>query len=387
MLDGLRVGVSVVSPFTSTPSRERALPCAPPAPVDSAALGEQPARSGVSLGLMVLATVTCAAPLAASAGEAAPPPSAVSASLAAPRHETTEDEKPGDGWNVRIGTSNDSTSKSIGKVLLAPSDHRPNSSLATDDGWTAGGFVEATHTTGDRQSVTSLQTDMLTERGSWTHPPGYGARRTDLLELVHQENRRFDLDGDGRRQVVYGAGLGLQAVGPLGGLGVQEWFHGLRYFGGRLGPQEGLQTHYTTDHVEFSPMVTGGVAVTQALDSDQHYAVRAAASAGLPLGPGLATARAELGVVARPYSWVTAEAGVRLDAAHSQTAALDFLHPDGVRPGWYMRLEGGSASHIHPFFELERGGVKDQTNWMIGVSIPLGKGSGGDRPWMDNSRR
>ena len=325
--------ISVVSPWVLPPApAPLAATVAAPAPTDGVILSSpeesHPVRTlGVSA--MALLALAGAAPMTAGAAEvpAPPPPTSLSVtlpSLSADAKLLLAANKNSAPWRIDFGTTNDSVPSQLAGILPAR-DQRPGGTDADDDGWTAGLFAEATRTQGDRQDVFSMHYDLLTQRGAWTNPPGYNAWRTDLFEISAQQNHRVALDGEGRDHLLYGAGVGLQAVGPMGGENLQEWFHGLGRFGGRLGPSEGLQNHYTSHGVTFAPMVTGAVGVSHALDAARDYNVKASLSASLPLGPGMAVARGEINLKMYPATWFTAEAGVHVDAVHSQGSALEFM--------------------------------------------------------------
>lgn len=292
-------------------------------------------------------------------------------------------------WRVDVGTSNDSNLfPAMGGII--PQQYRiPGSLEADDDGWTAGFRIDATRTRGNEQWVFSTRYDMITETGAWVPPPDYGARRTDLGQFAVQRNVRTPLGSDGRTHLITGLGAGVEAVGQLGGYDIQNGFHRLGWFGGRIGPENGLQTHYTSG-ILASPMITGGVGVEHDVDGTGRLFVNSSLTANAALGPGLSSARARVGLTAFPTSWLRVDAAAHLDAVHVQSSSLDFAHLNGVRPGWEVRLEGTSSRYVTPFVKVEYGGLKNDFNYIIGFSIPLG-GGGSARtsqgPWLDPIHR
>ncbi|NDC77322.1 MAG: hypothetical protein EBZ67_05565, partial [Chitinophagia bacterium] len=138
---------------------------------------------------------------------------------------------------------------------------------------------------------------------------------------------------------------------------------------GRIGPENGLQTHYTSG-ILASPMITGGVGVEHDVDGTGRLFVNSSLTANAALGPGLSSARARVGLTAFPTSWLRVDAAAHLDAVHVQSSSLDFAHLNGVRPGWEVRLEGTSSRYVTPFVKVEYGGLKNDFNYLIGFSIP-----------------
>lgn len=278
-----------------------------------------------------------------------------------------------DGSRLEFHMINDSFNDPLG--IASPRNSVPNGINTDDNGWTAEVRLDHVKTEGDRQQVTSGRLMMVTERGSWDPTPDYGGRRQDIVEIAHQRNFRVPL-GE-RTDLHYGIGGGVQLVGPLGGEALQEGFHKYAPFGGRLGPEEGLQSHYTTGSVSVSPMVTGGVGVFQRLDEAGRFQARATLQGTLPLGPqSLGAVRAELGMRAWPTQRLTLEAGVNLTGVYTTGRALDFMKADGVRPGGYASVDYQVTDHIRPFVRMDFGGLRDEPVYSVGVSINFGGGRG-----------
>lgn len=286
----------------------------------------------------------------------------------APRDSVPAPRTARDGDRIDFGYTNDSFKDSMG--LAGDRDKQPGTPYTDDNGWTAEIRGDWVRTRGDEQSVLSGRLQMVTERGSWDPGPGYGGRRQDIVEVAYQKNFRQAL-GE-RTSLHYGYGGGLQAVGPLGGRAIQEGWHRNAPFGGRIGEAEGLQYHYTTDHVTVSPLATGGVGLVQQLDHEGGWEARTTLQAGLPLGPGLGVVRAEAGLRAYPTSRLTVDAGVNVTGAYTNGRALDFMDLGGVRPGAHAAMEYQLTDHFRPYARVDFGGLRDEPVYTIGVSFSFG---------------
>lgn len=284
------------------------------------------------------------------------------------------------GWRFEFETQNDSYPTFLG---LTPDRFlTPGRRWTDDDGFTAGFGTTLTRTSGDRQTVLQTRYDLVTEKGGW--PPysaTYGARRTDVLDVAVQQNFRTSLDD--RTQVYAGAGVGLQAVGPMSGRDIQLWWHqhGIE---GRVG--DALQSNYTTRGVSVTPMLTGGVGVRHQLDSAGDYHLIGSLEANAPLGAGLGAVRAKAGVQARPTSWMSLEGGVTATGAWSTHPAMDFHSTSGVRPGMWASATFNTKGAVSPYVWVETGGVRGEPQYGIGFSIRLGGGGGSTStasdPWL-----
>lgn len=257
-------------------------------------------------------------------------------------------------------------------------DLRPGSAEGDDDGWTAELRLDLTRTRGNTQDVISGRYSMLTEQDAWNPGPNYGDRRTDLGELSYQRNTRHTVND--RLDIITGIGGGLQATGNLGGLRVQEGFHIHGGFGGRTG--EALQRVYSTDHIDYAPLVTGGIGADLRLNEAGTATLRGSVQTNLALGPGISSARSELGLELQPREWLTLEGGAKLDAVYATSNAYDFAHVNGVRPGYYAQAEARILGNVRGFARVEDGGFRDEPVYTIGFRVGLGS-----RPWLDPSGR
>lgn len=400
-------GVGIVNPHLadvqraaapSTPVESSAGSTAPAPPamsVDGVELSVEPRPGALrSLGIGAMALLSLGTALAASPAHAAglqPVVSSISSTLPAhgeaivlPTGLDAPKAEAKAGWRVDVGASNDSF-EGRPASLVSQKDRIPGLDQTDDNGWTAGFRVDATRTEGNKQTVVTGRFDFLTERGSWDPPEDYGARRQDLLQVAVQNNERTPLGEDGKTRLITGFGLGVQAVGPLGGYSIQNGWHELGWFGGRVGAEHGLQTHYTSDHVRLAPLVTGGVGIEHDLDIPGHVTVKGAVTGNLALGEGPSSARAQVSIAAMPTSWFRTEVGANVDVVRTQGHSLDYMQMDGTRPGWFFRIEGTSNRWVTPFFHVEAGGLKNEVNYTVGISIPLGGGSA--RPWLDPIHR
>lgn len=283
-----------------------------------------------------------------------------------------------DGTRFDFAYVNDSFKDPWG--VAGQRDRQPGTQYTDDNGWTAEVRGDWIRTLGDQQTVVSGRLQMLTERGSWEPGAEYGGRRTDIVELAWQRNQRQALDG--RTSLHYGYGGGVQAVGPLGGRGVQEAWHRHAPFGGRIGEEEGLQYNYTTERPTFAPLVTGGVGVVRQLDAQGEWEARGTLQGAVPLGQGLGVVRAEAGLRGYPSARLSVDAGVNVTGAYTTGRALDFMEIDGVRPGAHAALEYRLTEHVRPFARVDFGGVRDEPVYTVGFSIPFG-GGGGERARLD----
>ena len=137
-------------------------------------------------------------------------------------------------FGVRMNFVNDNMPTALGEHLGGPEHKTPSGDYFDDDGWTAELSLEANWQKGNTETVLGGRLMMVTERGSWdSSNTDFSGRRTDIGELVLQRNFRTELGEKGTFD--YGFGGGLQAIGDLGGEGVQRWWHETAPFGGRAG--------------------------------------------------------------------------------------------------------------------------------------------------------
>jgi hypothetical protein len=285
-----------------------------------------------------------------------------------------EDE---DGVSFGFSQTNDSLPSYL-EGLAGRDEMRPDGSHTDDDGWTAELRFDVTRTRGNTQEVGTLRYSMLTEKDAWAPGPGYGGRRADLGEVAFQRNTRRAVND--RLDVVTGIGGGLQASGDLGGLGVQEWWHINGGFGGRTG--DALQRNYSTSDVDFAPLVTGGIGADLRLNNSGTVTLRSSVQGNLALGPGISSARSELGLEVQPRDWLTVEAGAKLDAVYASSNAYHFADLNGVRPGYYAQAQARVFSGVQAFARVEDGGFRDEPVYTVGFRVGLGA-----RPWLDPGSR
>lgn len=283
------------------------------------------------------------------------------------------------GHRFEGASVNDSFKDHLG---IVPEKHQtPGTNNGDDNGWTAEIRLDAIRTEGNEQTVTSGRFAMVTERGSWNPPPGYGGFRTDIGEFAHQWNFRENLDS--RTDFVYGAGLGIQSVGDLNGRQGQEWFHGVWPRGGRVGAEEGLQTNYSTAHPTLAPMVTGGAGFRYRLDDE--WLAKTSVEGALPVGPGFANVRTTAALEYRPTDRVHLEGGVGVTASWAQGGARDalrFIDADGVRPMAYVHGEYRMFDNVSAFGRIDNGGIRNEPVYRIGITIHFGGGKA-ERAWLD----
>ncbi|MCA9793538.1 MAG: hypothetical protein KC910_17125 [Candidatus Eremiobacteraeota bacterium] len=296
----------------------------------------------------------------------------VAAAPAAQAAEPTSVSEPVE-TRVTLSQGNDSLPGFLSGIV-PEKDRVPGQDRNDDDGWTAELRGEYVRTQGDDQWVGAGRYSMLTQRGAWEPAPDYHGLRTDLAEIGVQHNTRLHLDG--RTDLIYGVGGGLQSLGNLGGHDFQEWFHANGGFGGRVG--DSLQANYTTDGFTIRPVVTGGVALHRQLDEAGQFSAKTSLEGTLPLGRGLSSLRGEAGLEYRPFDRLTFEGGVRVEGAYSNHPALDFLEVDGVRPGAFAGAELGVTRNLHAFARVETGGIRDEPVYLVGFTI-----GGGSKPWLD----
>lgn len=310
---------------------------------------------------------------------AAPAPLPALAASQAEADTVPARQEPEVGTRIEGHFVNDSYRDFLG--VARERDVKPGTDDGDDNGWTHESRISVIRTEGDRQSVTTGRLQMVTERGSWEPEPGYGARRTDIWEFTHQHNFREHLDD--RTDLLYGVGGGVQAVGPLGGRHIQEWFHD-NISGGRIGAEQGLQTNYSTDHATFAPLVTGGVALRHRLDSDGEWHLKNSLEGALPLGPGLANIRAGSALEYRPNSRLTLDLGVGATASWDHGPALNFIDTDGVRPVAWAGAEYRLTDNISAFGRMDTGGIRDEPVYRMGITIHFGGGKA-ERAWLEPS--
>ena len=279
-------------------------------------------------------------------------------------------------WSFSASQQNDSFPGWLEWVPTRSDNRVPGTRQMDDDGWTAEVQLQATRTRGDEQWTGGLRYSMITQRGAWEpQADDYRGLRTDLVELNLQRNERRSL-GDGST-LVWGLGGGLQGLGNLGGHTVQEQFHLHGGFGGRSGPA--LQSNFSTQHATVVPFVSGGVAWEKPLSLEQLQ-LRSSMTTSLALGHGLSTLQGQVGLNFQPSSRWNVESGVVLAGVHSNHPALNFIHPNGIRPGAYIETQVKLGSQLRAFGRVQTGGVQDEPVYLVGFSVGLGP-----RPWLRSS--
>ncbi|MBM3466152.1 MAG: hypothetical protein FJX76_29035, partial [Armatimonadetes bacterium] len=86
------------------------------------------------------------------------------------------------------------------------------------------------------------------------------------------------------------------------------WTYNSNYGARRTG--DDLQHNYTSDHVSWVPVVTGGVGLRHEVNASGNLHGVGAVETGIPLGDGLGTVRAKSGVEFAPAQWVSLEGGL-----------------------------------------------------------------------------
>lgn len=289
--------------------------------------------------------------------------------------DTTKTKKaePKPEYSVSIDQTNDSMRKWM-RGTLNGDDKVPGESGADDDGWTSELRFDITRTQGDEQWVLGGRHAMLTQQGAWLPTEDYSGLRTDLAEIALQKNWRTQLND--KLELTYGLGGGLQASGPLGGHGLQEWFHYNGGFGGRVG--DDLQSNYSTSSIDFAPILTGGVGAKYDLTDNGKLFAKGTLQGTAALGPGFSTVRSQVGLLYQPTPKFSLEAGAKLDASYATSNAYDFYDTDGLRPGYYTQANLDLFKNVRAFGRIQDGGFRDEPVFTIGFTI-----GGGSRPWLD----
>lgn len=269
--------------------------------------------------------------------------------------------------SVRGYFINDNMPTFMSGALGGPNSLVPGSKYADDDGWTSELRLETTVTKPTQETFVGARLNMVTETGSWI--PGntdFQGRRTDVGELVVQENFRRELSGG--KTLDFGFGGGVQAFGNVGGEKIQRWWHGLGTFGGRVG--EDLQGNQVSESARFVPIATAGVKIT----SGEFHGMKvfAGAQTTLPFGSGLGYVGAKAGVKG-DFGPVNVELGGKLDAAWNLAPELSFHNPTGIQPGAYLRTEVQAGKIGGVFAQAEVGGVRAEPIFTVGVKVGLGQ--------------
>lgn len=329
-----------------------------------------PLIAGVALGTAALVGVV---------RNMAPPQTSISIpqeqelDLTIPSDTTKVKDKPKAEYSVSLDQTNDSMRPWM-RGTLNGDDKVPGTNQSDDDGWTSELRFDITRTQGDEQWVLGGRHAMLTQQGAWLPSEDYSGLRTDLAEIALQKNFRTQLND--RLELTYGIGGGLQASGPLGGHGLQEWFHYNGGFGGRVG--DDLQSNYSTDNISFAPILTGGVGARYRLTENGQLSAKSTLQGTAAFGPGFSTLRTEAGLVYQPFERLSLEAGGKLDASYATSPAFDFYDTDGIRPGYYGQVNLDLFKNVRAYGRIQDGGFRDEPVFMIGFTI-----GGGSRPWLD----
>lgn len=267
---------------------------------------------------------------------------------------------------VRASFINDNMPTFMSGALGGPNTLTPGTRYADDDGWTSELRLETTITRPTRETFVGARLNIVTETGAWiAGNANYQGRRTDVGELVVQENFRQQLPGG--QTLDYGVGGGVQAFGNLGGESVQRWWHDLGTFGGRTG--DALQGNQVSQGARLVPIATAGVNLTTA--STHGLSLKAGAQTTIPFGAGLGYAGAKAGVKGN-FGPLDIEVGGKLDAAWNMAPELSFHNPTGVRPGAYLRTELQAGKVGGVFAQAEVGGVRQEPIFTVGLKIGLG---------------
>ncbi len=328
-------------------------------------------RSGLRKALLASAMfVSMAGPLAAQMPVGTAPlllDTAARVELVQQPVKAVNDTLPKSKISVRASFINDNMPEFMSGALGNSKTNIPGTRFADDDGWTSELRLETTVTRPGRETFVGARLNMITETGSRnTGPSDYQGRRTDLGELVVQENFRRELPGG--QTLDYGFGGGVQAFGNLGGESVQRWWHSKGPFGGRTG--DALQGNQMSESIRAVPIATAGISLTTA--ATQGLSLKAGAQATVPFGAGLAQAGAKAGVQG-DFGPLDVELGGTLDAAWNLAPELSFHSPSGVHPGAYLRteLQAGKVGGI--FTQAQIGGLRREPILTVGVKIGLGQ--------------
>lgn len=267
---------------------------------------------------------------------------------------------------VRAYFINDNMPTFMSGALGNPNTLVPNSTYADDDGWTTELRLETTVTRPASETFVGARLNIVTETGSWqTNNPNYQGRRTDVGEVVVQQNFRKELSGG--QTLDYGVGGGVQAVGNVGGESVQRWWHSLGTFGGRTG--DALQSNQVTEGFRLVPIGTAGINLTTA--PSHGLSLKAGAQTTVPFGSGLGYAGVKAGVKG-DFGPVNVELGGRVDAAWNMAPELSFHNPTGIRPGAYLQAEVQAGKVGGIFTRAEVGGVRQEPIFTVGLKVGLG---------------
>lgn len=286
--------------------------------------------------------------------------------------DSTKTAKKKAKWSGSVSEINDSLK--WGKGVLEDHEKTPGEKYSDDDGWTAELSFDLTKTQGDQQWVLAGRHAMLTQQGAWVQAPDYQGFRTDLGEIALQKNLRVELND--RANLTYGFGGGLQATGNLGGRELQEWFHKKGGFGGRVG--DDLQGNYTTNGLEFAPILTGGAGISYDLNSSGSLKALGQVQGTLALGPGFSNLRSEAGLEYAPFPRLSLESGVKLDASYANSRGMAFYDTNGVRPGAYAQVNLETLKGISFFTRFEDGGFRNEPVFSVGFKIGIGS-----KPWLN----
>lgn len=356
----------------------RSTPQRPPLDDPAEKRAGRPARvSWGAVGLSALGIAGACGPVAAQVKVTPHPEEPIRLSLADQVRLSRPDDNvhpPSAQWSVSGSQQNDSMPGWLEWVPTNAANRMPGSRQFDDNGWTAEVRLQVTRTQGDDQWTGGLRYSMLTQRGSWEPAsPDYQGYRTDLGELVLQRNQRVEL-GNGST-LYYGLGGGLQSIGDLGGHTVQEQFHLRGGFGGRTGGA--LQSVNTTPgQATLTPLVTAGVRLDQPLRF-QDWSLRSSLYSSLALGQGMSSVQGQLGLNFQPNSRLQMEGGVMAAGVYSNHPAMNFMHPNGVRPGAYVESSYQVSKHVRAFGRVQTGGIQGEPVYMVGFAIGAGPG-----PWI-----
>jgi hypothetical protein len=296
--------------------------------------------------------------------------------------------------SVRISAENDSFPPFLTGVFVPGDERMPRSpDITDDDGRTFGAWLEGTYTnvTSGQQLSVLAQYDMLTQDGA-NDSPGLARSnnaRNDVLDVAGSFTQRF---GVGPFVVDVGLGAGMQFVGPMAGLQIQEFWH--RTFadlmGGRLVSTPGfpLQSRYTSSAVTAGPTGSAGVGVSLPLRIMPGVTglVGASAQANLALGPdGLSWARAQAqgALTVDGAGSVRGSIGVASGWSNSEVLAFAPLNSLGLTWDVEAQVDAFQALGLgfSPVIAVRSGGPVRDTTYSIGIVF-----GAPDGPWLSTRR-
>jgi hypothetical protein len=285
-------------------------------------------------------------------------------------------------YSMDVGLANDNLP--FAQTLVQGDRRDPrDGNFADDDGRTMS--VSATQAltspATNQQLVFSTQYEMLTQDGA-QEDPLHNNRRADVLTNLLQYNQRFEVSPGMHFYV--GLGAGVQTVGDIGGMQLQDWFHASGGMGGRrLG--QGLQDNFGGAGSTTMPAVSGGFGISARTENDQGWFAEGSASltGTAALGSqGLSSAQANVGGSAGMRDVFSVSGAASLGLASPNGSNLRFAPVGEAMMGGQVRLQIdalrklGIAVSPYVMLQSNSGGFAD-TQYTIGFVI-----GGGSAAWL-----